>query len=209
MSTSYIVFIQTLINDEPIAMGPFIPNKEEGYRFVPVLESGYNFSETNDFLKERAHPKNGLPNRLCAELIDEFKFINDEDSLYDKDYYMNTFIQFYNYKDIANLYKKDKPFKYNGYITKETKASYECGEICEIEYWLEIEEYNSLNDNEKCEYTYYEWNSSLDAYSGVCELVNNINALIEAWDNYYGSGWSYSESEQAIENIQVIIYESN
>lgn len=205
MSTNYVVYAQTIINDEAIALGPFLPLKnEDQFILVPLLDNSSWFRDSFDFINDKVSYTCGLPSKLCDELYKLFSF--EENSFYkSKEDYYSQCLYCYKFSDISPLLKKDKPYKYNGYISKETKASFECGEIEEINGWYSIEEYRSMNNEEKKEYVYYEWNNSGDAYSGVVELVNNVYALIEAWNNYYGTDWSFNESREAVENIQILI----
>lgn len=200
MSVTYIIYCQSFINGEPIAIGPFIPNKHgERTSLVPLYESGSYFSETDDFIRDRTSCKYGVPDKLCKEL--EKHLPPSEDPFISNDYAC-----YFNYKDILPYFKKNKPFKYNGYVLRESLASYECGEIEDIGHWLTKEEFDELDKDEQKYYIYNEWNSGQDAYSGICSIVNNMNGIIEAWSNYYETGWSYEEVKEVLDNIQIIIY---
>ncbi|MCD2491593.1 hypothetical protein LQE92_02995 [Lacrimispora sp. NSJ-141] len=54
--------------------------------------------------------------------------------------------------------KKDRPFRYHGYVLKYSIAAYEIGEQEEIIDWLTRQEYDFLSEEEKKDYVYFEWN---------------------------------------------------
>lgn len=205
MGVDYFAYLQTYIHDEPIAIGPFVKTKDGECRLATVLEARSAFREACEWLQERPH-KAGLPEKLCPELYKKFCMHESDPSFYKswEDYYKSC-MSVFRFSDIKGLIKKDKPYKYQAYITKEQMALHECGEDDEICFWLTKEEYESLSEEEKREYAYYEWNDYFGAYGGVSTLVGNINAVIYFFEQSYCLDWDFDEINEAINNLEVLI----
>lgn len=210
MSVDYIAYAQSYVDDEPIFMGPYVPKKDTNeFIMAPVLETCSWFGNALEWMRDNCPHTRGLPKKPCAEIKEKFAFDSSDVSIWgnEEDYYQQTMYVF-KFADIAKLIKRDKPYKYQGYILRSTYAEWETGEIDEIDYWLTYDEYKALDDEEKKYYIFFEWNEYGDAYSGVSRLVSNMNALIDVWDNAYESDFPWKERLQIMDNAEIVIYVS-
>lgn len=205
MGVYYFAYLQSYIHGEPIAIGPFIKTKKGECELTTVLEAQSAFREAYDWLQVKPC-RVGLPEKLCDELYKVF-CTDETDPVLDKsweDYYKSS-MKIYRFNDIKDLVKKDRPFKYQAYVTKEQMVSHECGEDDEIYSWLTKEEYEALSEEEKREYVYYEWNDPYGAYGGVSTLINNINSVIYFLERSYGAGWDFDEVNEIVNNLEVLL----
>jgi len=87
---------------------------------------------------------------------------------------------------IKSRTRKDRPHKYMYYVTRESMAAFECGELDSIEHWITDEEYRSLSEEEKKDYVYYEWDNWYDEYRVYREIEDRVDAQIAFFNNTYG-----------------------
>lgn len=215
MSTDYIAYAQSYYTNENgekcvIAMGPYVPHLGTGeFKCVPVVETCSWFREAWDLLVSKLPHRSGLPNPIAPAIYEHFKF-SDEDNHYfgTEENYYGQCMRVFKFSDVAPLVKRDRPYTYQGYVLRQQMVEYDTGQIDEIEYWLTQKEYDELDDDEKKSYTYFEWNGYFDAYSGIVLLVNNMRALLDAWDNAYGCEYSYSQRDEIQVNAEIILYVS-
>ena len=78
---------------------------------------------------------------------------------------------------IAPRVKKDKPFKYEGYVLKRELAAFEIDEIDQFSEWLTSEEYTALSEKQKRQYQYYRWNDPYGDYWIYQTLSERIRTL--------------------------------
>ena len=91
---------------------------------------------------------------------------------------------------IADRIKKDKPYKYAGYVLKQTVAAYEIDDCDGIYDWLTSDEYKALSSERQREYQYYEWNDWGGWYGVFNTLYQRITALLD-WFQEGGIPFSY------------------
>lgn len=78
---------------------------------------------------------------------------------------------------VVQKVRKDKPFKYEGYVLKEEYASFEVGELDDFSEWLTEDEYRSLSVKEKRQYIYHRWNDPNGEYWIYRTIADRIWAL--------------------------------
>lgn len=212
MSTDFFMYAQSTVDGKKIAVGPFVPTTKDSehkgeFMLSPVLETCSWFRDAWDRMQESCTNLFDYETGLCDELREEFKFDDEDKSIWGepKDYY-NQCMKVYKLSDIQKLVKKDRPYKYQGYVYKSTIADYEVDEIDEIDYWYTLDEYKDLDEETKREVAYYEWNDYWDAYAGISRLVRNAEALLDTWSGAYGSGYDWNYRHQVMDNLEIVCY---
>lgn len=155
----------------------------------------------------------GKPDDLSPELQEIFD--EDDDENYDcfsmtcKQHYDNHMFLVNYGKSVKSRVKKDRPFRYQGYVFKYSIAAYEIGEQEEIVDWLTRQEYDSLSDEEKKDYAYFEWNEWQDWYGIYNDIVHRVNALLERfteWSFSHFTDCSYEDQYPSGEQVRLIVY---
>lgn len=88
-------------------------------------------------------------------------------------------------------------------------AAYEIGEQEEIVDWLTKQEYDSLSEEEKKDYAYFEWNEWQDWYGIYNDIVHRVNALLEwfsEWSFCHFKDCSYEDQYPSGEQVRLIGY---
>ena len=80
---------------------------------------------------------------------------------------------------IAPRVNKDRPFKFEGYVTKRDLAAFECFEIEEFSEWLTEDEYRALPDKRKRQYVFHRWNEVYGDYGTYSCIASRIRTLFE------------------------------
>ncbi len=190
MSTYYGIFAEVRAGDKWYNLNPIVKN-DNGYTIMPVI-SGYSYMrEAIDELREETHFR-GRPDDLSPEVREYFGHEDDEvldwypKTTY-KEYYGQTlFVVNYN-KAVERRYNKKHPTRFRGYAYKWAVTEFEIGNNEHISHWISEFEYKELSDEDKEEYTYYEWDEFDDWYPIFGQIMHRIEALL-AWF----SEWSYS-----------------
>ena len=125
------------------------------------------------------------------------------------DYYRQN-IYYINFeRAIASKVKKDKPYKYEGYVQKKELASFEIDEIEEFSEWLTQKEYDALTPKEKRQYQYYGWNDPYGEYwiyQALTERIRTLAVLFAVVCEEDIGGSLYNGISDS--NIRVYIYRS-
>ena len=107
---------------------------------------------------------------------------------------------------VKSRIKKERPYKYMGYVNKYAIAGFEVGEN-DIEYWLTKDEYDKLDEERKKEYAWYEWNNYYDEYGSLFEIYQMIENLLSWFREAgfdYKSGYNIEDATSG--NVRLIIY---
>lgn len=161
MGTYYSIYAEACVGEKWYNISPLIKGRDGVIKAYPIIDGKSFLSETYDKLRDDLYMR-GRPADLSPELREIFN--EDDDESYG--YFAETYKQHYdnsmflvNYvKSVKNRVKKDRPFRYQGYVFKYSIAAYEIGEQEEIFDWLTRQEYDSLSEEEKKDYAYFEWN---------------------------------------------------
>ena len=123
--------------------------------------------------------------------------------------YYKHFVHVVNYDEaVRSRIKKDRPFKYQGYVYKHLIAAFEVGEE-DIHYWLSRDEYEAMSEQEQKEYAWYEWND----YDGEYGILYDIYTMVENLLGWYRQNALFKSKQYNYEdfiasNVRLIIYMS-
>lgn len=124
-------------------------------------------------------------------------------------YYRNS-IYYVNFAQaILPKVNKDKPFKYEGYVSKKELAEFEVYERKEFSEWLLSDEYNALSEKEKRRYVFHRWNDPYGEYwiyRAIADRVWTLKDLFsEACESDIGGSLYQGIPDSA---IRLYIYKS-
>ena len=187
MSVYYEIYAEIKIKDTWCALGPFAQKQDGSFEFESLYWAQSVFRCIDDELRNHVIAW-GLPENASQELLSHFCDLNEEmdwwgNPMTYREYYSNCIYCADFDKAIASKVIRNRFFKYHGYVFKHTIASFECGEIEDIDYWYTKEEYDALEKNEQREYAYYEWNNLGDEYGIYCEIKQKVDYLKEWFIN--------------------------
>ena len=186
MSVYYSFYAEIFHDGKWQNLCPVIRDVESGkQKIVDVMWGQSALSELVRDLEEHVISR-GITDDMSDELRTRFHADFDEecDCLWKegstwKDYYEQYVFTVDFDRAVRSRIKRDRPFKYSGYVPKTVAASFEVGETGEIYAWLTKEEYESLPADERMEYQFYEWNNWGEEYGWRWELSQRIEHLIE------------------------------
>ena len=156
----------------------------------------------------------GVPEDASPEILGKFKPLDDltglnvGNGLTWREFYKH-FVHAVNYDEaVRKRIKKDRPFKYQGYVYKHLIAAFEVGEE-EIGYWLTRDEYAAMTEQEQKEYAWYEWND----YDGEYGILYSIYSMVENLLEWYRQNALFTSKQYNYEdfigsNVRLIIYMS-
>lgn len=87
-------------------------------------------------------------------------------------------------KVVKRRVKDSRPTRYRGYVNKYALTAYEIGECEDISHWISEAEYNKLPEDEKQDYTYYEWDKYGDWYAVFVKLSRMVDAMLEIFNSW-------------------------
>ena len=210
MGINYAVYAEAKIKDKWINLNPYIVDLGGNVKIVPI--AGWEKStmyEAYEELRDNAWYQ-GYPTDMSKELYAHLK-IDDEVNWCGK----TTTIREYGYsmtytvkysETIKKRLIKNKRTKYQGYVDKSIKASYEIGEIHEIYEWLDDEQYRELSDIEKIKYSYYEWDDDLSWYPAFKKIERHVDSMIYWFaQNGHAQGYDWDDVYISISDIRLIV----
>ena len=202
MSRYYLIYAEIKIGDTWHNLCPITQCPNGEYKASPIFCC--TRSTFDDPFEElyRKSERDGLPKDLSAGLREMLTHVTSNEIPNDGlEKYYDTHLFVVNYlNDIANKVVKNRPYKYQGYVSREDIASFECAETDAIKNWYTVGEYNDLTEGVKKNLVYYEWNNTWDSYQFYVELNNRILNLFH-WFRYSTKLWR----EAATANIRVLI----
>ena len=187
MSTYYNVYAEVNIDGKWYNLCPYYKDNDGRFSTHSLFWAQSAFYEVNNEL--RAYQCTcGIPDDMSDELRELFP--ENLDDIVDSWYGDLTWRQYYQQRmycvnfaqAIASKVRKDKPFKYEGYVTKKELAAFECYEIEEFSEWLTEDEYKSLTDKQKRQYVFHRWNDPYGEYwifSGIAQRIWTLSALFQ------------------------------
>ena len=154
----------------------------------------------------------GIPNNMSPELRSIFHENLDEPcegwtkQTWRRVYEQSIFCVNYS-NTIAQRVVKDRPYKYEGYVSKRTIAEFEVNEIDEIGTWLSPEEYNELPEKTKRQYRYYQWDEDFDEYSIFRAIYERLCAMLYWFDfvDAFEERSDYWQSDTSLSDIRLFI----
>lgn len=182
MSTYHYIYAEANVNGKWYSLNPVMPLANGGYGSGAIIYLGGSFHpEVFHWLRKNAI-SSGLPDDISNTTKEHFPGDMDEltkcwlSEMTNREYYKRTAFVVNFDTTIVRKIRKDRPYKYMAYIPRETLASFECGEIDEIENWITPNEFNTLLPEEKEGYIYYEWNNWHDEYGIYQDIANKVYA---------------------------------
>ena len=182
MSVYYSVYAEANVDGKWYSRSPLFKTGKDDLRTHSIFWLQSLFYEVYNDLKDYALGY-GIPDDMSVGLREVFRETLDEEIEYWPgkltwgDYYRQN-IYYINFeRAIASKVKKDKPYKYEGYVQKKELASFEIDEIDEFSEWLTQKEYDALTPKEKRQYQYYRWNDPYGEYWIYQALTERIRTL--------------------------------
>ncbi len=174
MGVEYRVFAEVNIDGKWYNLSPNFIKKDGSPVTGPLFWACSDFSPVNYDLRDFCLFR-GVPDDMSGELKDLLHADADfDDSLYRaktwREYYKNTMYCVNFAQAVVPHVKKEKQFKYEGYVLKYELAAFECEDLDEFTEWLTQEEYDELEKDEQRLYAFYRWND----YSGKYWIYNTI-----------------------------------
>ena len=150
VSTYYSVYAEVNIDGHWYSLCPYFKDKSGAVKTSCIYWAQSAFWEVCNELETYALGV-GTP----ADMSDGLKemFCENPDELYMHSLYYVNFAS-----AIVPKVRKERPFKYEGYVLKTELAAFECFEIDEFSEWLTENEYLALSDKERRQYSFYRWN---------------------------------------------------
>ncbi len=215
MSVHHYFYAEVKTGDKWIGLVPFVKMHDGKFKMQPLLwgqSSMYDFYEE---LIDNAGVSCGLPEDISAELLEVFHNPNEKTtSLFGKEitwreYYRDKVHSVKYNTAITSKIKRDRPYKYQGYVDKRTIAAFEVGEIDEIGSWLTSEEYEKRSAKGKKQYAWFEWNVWWEEYGLRYDIFQKVESLLEWYrESSFLKGSGYSYHDFCGSNVRLIIYRS-
>ncbi len=182
MGIHYYVYAEVNIAGKWYSLHPFFPKPDGKYLTGAIYHAQSVFREVDEELSLYAVGK-GVPldmsdglRQIFSEKLDE-QVPNWWAPLTWAEYYKETLYYVDFGQAIKPKVKKDKPYKYEGYVQKQELANFEFGETDAFAYWLTEDEYVKLDEKEKRKFTFYRWNDPYGTYGIYVTLVEYISML--------------------------------
>lgn len=183
MSRTYYIYAEVRYKGQWYNLNPMMMNSDGEYVLRPIYWGGSEMWDAYCELEDDIWIR-GIPDDMCPELRNCFHDNLDDildgcpkDYTYRKLYSSSMFAVRFD-RGLTRRIVKDRPYKYGGYIYRNTLAAFESGEMEDINHWITIDEYKQLSDKEKEEYVFYEWNNSYDNYGIYTAVVARIRHLL-------------------------------
>lgn len=183
MSTYYTVYAEVKIKDKWYNLNPYIKCTDGSFKMQSIMWAQSAFFDTYVELEECASYR-GLPNDMSEDM--KVLFHENLDDIYDswtkdytwkKHYQQSLFLVDFE-KAVADKVKRNRPYKYEGYVSKYLIACYESGETDDITSWYTQQEYKDMPVEEQKEYAFYEWNNWGEEYGFYQTITTRVNALL-------------------------------
>lgn len=202
MSRYYLIYAEIKIGDAWHSLCPIIRCPDGEYKPSPIFCcTRSTFDDAFEELYQKSE-SSGLPEDLSSGLREMLTYAAPDEKTARgmKKYYDEHLFTVSYLNNIANKVVKNRPYKYQGYVSREDIASFECAETNAIKNWYTIGEYKDLTEGAKKKLAYYEWNNTWDSYQFYFELNHRILTLFH-WFRYSTKLWR----EAATANIRVLI----
>ncbi len=216
MSVNYSIYAEVHVGNKWYNISPLMRNSNGEVGAQPIISGKSWMREAMDKL-EKANYMRGRP----ADISDELKkvFCHEDDEIVENFYPNMTYKEYYrqslfvvNYgKTVKSRVKANRPTRYQGYVDKHCLSAYELGEVEYITNWVSSNEYSELPDEEKNEYTYYEWNEQDDWYTVYVDLVRKADSLLDffkEWAFWNIKDANFDELSPSADYVRLIVEQS-
>lgn len=214
MGVTYSFYAEIKVKDKWYSLNPIIKDVMGNAKSRPILEGRSWLHDAVDELYESRRSV-GVPEDASEEVLSHFHTPLDDEygNMWGKvtyrQYYQSSVYELSYLDHIASRIKKDRPYKFRGYVRKRAIANFEVGEIEEISNWLTPEEYEKTSAKEKKYYAWYEWNEPDDEYGVFYALYSRVESLCE-WFWQFGFPYESGLSQYDISrgDIRIIVQTS-
>ena len=188
MSTVYNVYAEVCVGGVWYNLCPYFRTSNGHFQAGEIYSAQSVFSDVYYDLQHYARGW-GVPDDMSEDLrarlernIDTETPFPDPYSTW-RDFYQKTMFYVDFSQAITPRVKKDRPYKYEGYVLKRIAAAHEVHEIDEIDTWLTEDEYKSRSDRAKKQYVFYRWNDWFGDYAIYTQLYARIRALADLFED--------------------------
>ena len=182
MSTYYSVYAEANVDGKWYCLCPYFKTGKENLKTHSLFWAQSVFYDVYNDLEDYCQGR-GIPDDMSEGLREIFP-----ENLQDKmenwigeitwgEFYERSLFYVNFARAIAPRVKKDKPFKYEGYVLKRELAAFEIDEIDQFSEWLTSDEYTALSEKQKRQYQYYRWNDPYGDYWIYQTLSERIRTL--------------------------------
>ena len=189
MGTSYSIFAEVHVGNKWYNISPLLREEDGQAKVYPFLSGKSWLHQAVEELREYSY-KCGRPDDLSDEL--RILFGEPDEDVVDPFFKDMTYKEYYrqmmfsvNYgKAVKRRVMDSRPTRYRGYANKYALTAYEIGECEDISHWISEAEYNKLPEDEKQDYTYYEWDEYGDWYAVFVKLSRMVDAMLEIFNSW-------------------------
>lgn len=189
MGTYYSIYAEVRVGNKWYNISPLIRELDGQAKVQPFLSGKSWLRSAFEELQEYGY-KCGRPDDLSDELRTVFSEPDDmtvesflKDMTY-KEYYRQSMLSVNYGKAVKRRVKDSRPTRYRGYVNKYALTAYEIGENDDITHWISEAEYAKLPEEEKRDYTFYEWDEYGDWYAVFVRLSRMVDAMLEIFKNW-------------------------
>lgn len=215
MSTYYYIYAEANVKGKWYSLNPVMPLSSGGYGTGAITYfSQSSYPEIIYHLKGHSI-YSGLPEDISNSTKEHFRDNMDDlvdywtSSMTYREYYKSTAFVVNFDAAVLQKIKKDRPYKYMGYIPREILAAFECGELEEIECWITPQEYKELDPEEQRIYVYHEWNNWADDYTMYQDISKKICAQMDWFsqiDGILDEECTYADRDLTPGQVRLIVY---
>lgn len=177
MSIYYDLYLEGLVEDKWIALGPWFQGQEGGFYLGPVM-TGQSY--VGSMLRDLSYCS-GTPSDVSPEVRDMLLFA-DCDPFFNEDendpVEVESCLRLARWFPLSVLGNIDPArFEHEAYVPRNLVHAFERGDFEEIDDWISPEEYGGLPADEKKTYTYYRWTDPWGTYGAKVELKQRCNMI--------------------------------
>lgn len=188
MGTYYSIYAEARVGNKWYNICPLM--REDGeITAQPILSGKSMLRSCVDELEEQSYMR-GRPDDLSDEIRKIYPQADDEiaeeftRTITYKEYFCQTMFLVNYGKVVKSRVKKARPTRYKGYVSRYALSSYEIGEDDYISNWISEIEYEKLPEEDKLDYTYYEWNEMGDWYGNFSKICRKVDVLLEIFNEW-------------------------
>lgn len=216
MSTYYTFYAEVKIDGKWVGLSPYVKTHDGKFKIKPLIWGQSALYETYLEMTDATSARCGLPEDVSKELLEVFHAPNEKtmdfwgkNEITWGEYYTHC-VHTVDYTEaVVNRIKKDRPYKFQGYVSKCLIAAFEVGEIEDLGTWLTKEEYKKLPAKEKVEYAWYEWNNWWDEYGYRYDLYQKVENLLDWYrEEAMSLDSEYKYPDVVGSNVRIIIYQT-
>ncbi len=216
MSTYYTFYAEVKIDGKWVGLSPYVKTHDGKFKIKPLIWGYSALHDTYLEMIDEHSARCGLPEDVSKELLEVFHALDEKTmdfwgkkEITWREYYTHCVHSVDYIEAVVNRIKRDRPYKFQGYVDKYLIASFEVGELEDLRSWLTKEEYEKLPDKEKKDYVWYEWNNYWDEYGYRFDLYQKVENLLDWYrDEAMCHDSKYKHEDVVGSNVRIIIHQS-